>query len=154
MPRRSKRLGPSTWLLWIDARGRVCLPKAFCREHDWQKEDTLSFEVQDGRLSVQNLNGCLRRNLAELDHLRGVESGSSGSERIGELTKEIASLAKTLYPLGEGTEGLAATAFAATQAEEALGRRPGMSMVDVILAALEARRATHATILALKKGSQ
>ena len=146
MPRRSRRLGPSTWQLWIDSRGRICLPEAFCREHDWQGGDSLSYQAIDGRLSVQNLSGCLRRDLAELEQYRGVRPGSQGPERLTELTKEIASLARTLYPLGEGREGLAAPAFAATQVEEALSRQPGMSPVAVLLKALEVQKAVHAAL--------
>lgn len=68
--RKSYRTEDGRWVLWLDKRGRVTLPKAFMQEHGWEIGDTLTFEVRaeaNGRLALRVSNPdaeARERNLA------------------------------------------------------------------------------------------
>lgn len=57
--RKSYRTEDGGWVLWLDKRGRMTLPKAFMQEHGWEIGDALTFEVTsvtDGRPALRVSN--------------------------------------------------------------------------------------------------
>jgi len=64
--RKSYQAEDGHWVLWLDKRGRMILPKVLMREHGWEIGDTLAFEITtetDGRqaLRVSNQDAEARR---------------------------------------------------------------------------------------------
>lgn len=57
--RKSYRTDDGHWVLWVDKRGRMTLPKALMREQGWEIGDTLAFEITtttEGRQALQVTN--------------------------------------------------------------------------------------------------
>jgi bifunctional DNA-binding transcriptional regulator/antitoxin component of YhaV-PrlF toxin-antitoxin module len=154
MRRRSIQLSDTRWLLWVDARGRITLPKAFRNAHDWRHGDILSFEEAEDQKSfgIRNLSRDLRQCLAELDGLRGSHSGSPEAARIEELASRAVELTDHLYPIDESGPhtGHAHRAFARTQTAAKVKREEITDRVEVILASVEARRVTYESIRRLR----
>jgi len=144
---RSIQLSETSWLLCIDARGRITLPKAFRNSHDWRDGDILGFEEFGDQKSftLLNLSRDLRQCLADLEGLRGSNPGSPEAARIEELASRTVELIDHLYPIDESDvqTGFAHRAFARTQTAAKVKREGVTDRVEVILASVEARRVTY-----------
>jgi bifunctional DNA-binding transcriptional regulator/antitoxin component of YhaV-PrlF toxin-antitoxin module len=148
--RQSVQLSETRWLLWVDARGRITPPKDFRNSHDWRDGDILGFdELEDKkRFTIRNLNRDLRQCLADLEGLRGSNSGSPDAARIEELASRVVELTDHLYPIDESGPhtGFAHRAFAQTQTAAKVKREEIRDRVEVILASVETRRVTYELI--------
>jgi bifunctional DNA-binding transcriptional regulator/antitoxin component of YhaV-PrlF toxin-antitoxin module len=68
--RKSYRAEDGHWVLWVDKRGRLTLPKALLRERGWEVGDTLQFdcvEHDDGRKALRVSNPDAEARLAPAD---------------------------------------------------------------------------------------
>ena len=154
MSHRAKRLSQTTWSLWVDSRGRITIPKALFEVADWRHGDTLVWiPLEDGGLELRSLDRDMRSLLAELETLRGTKPATLQAERLNALAGEIAGLAEYRYPVDQSSSAtaFAQQAFAGTQALAKLRATGATDLVDVILTALEARKAAHKVVTDLKK---
>ncbi|GEM_PF-3305252 len=145
--RRSQRLSETRWCLWVDSRGRITIPKALCESEDWRGSDAIGFELLGDTpgFIMHNLSRDLRRALAELETLRQVRPRSAEAKRVAKLGRIVAAIADHLYPIDQAKASSvsAKQSFARDQAEQRVRRDGAKDPVDVILAALEVRRAMH-----------
>ena len=146
--RRSQRLSDNRWLLWVDSRGRITIPKALRDLEDWRDRDVIGFELLRDTTPgfiMRNLSRDLRRALAELETLRGARPRSEQAKRVAELGRIVATLADHFYPVDQvsGSSASAQQTFARSQAEQRMRREGVKDPIDAILMALEIRKLMH-----------